>query len=432
MGAAGETGTTAAVSKASKGGAAAAAVIAAPPSTYAEWAAAFQAYYSAAGQTPPGAAFAGHPYMWGGQPMMPPYGTPHPQYGAMYHPAGMYAHPAMYGQYGLQSDTMVNSDQTETKPELKDTDSGKNQAQKQSPLKRSQGSKGSLALMIGGKGSEGEKGNGGVVMSQSSNGDENENESGSEGSTGGSDENKNEQHNRQKVNLGEVATDATGVGSYGAHPVQSVSGTPAAGGSLDMSLDHWNAGNAPVKTGKQMSASPSVNATPPADHWLQDEREVKRQRRKQSNRESARRSRLRKQAECEELGARVDTLAVENLALRNELAWFSEECKRLEAANASLVEQMRNTSKDVADTSANPEASAVVGQDAPTNKHEETESKSQGNGNVKRTDNTPAGALFDFTLNVFADPLFLHFFLVDMSWSRPVGDSTGFNTILKV
>ncbi|CAM6042006.1 unnamed protein product, partial [Sphagnum compactum] len=67
-----------------------------------------------------------------------------------------------------------------------------------------------------------------------------------------------------------------------------------------------------------------------------DEREVKRQRRKQSNRESARRSRLRKQAECEELGARVDTLAVENLALRNELAWFTEECKRLEVANASL------------------------------------------------------------------------------------------------
>jgi plant G-box-binding factor len=321
--------------------------------------------------------------------MMPPYGTPHPQYGAMYHPAGMYAHPAMYGQYGLQSDTMMNSDQTETKPELKNTDSGKNQAQKQSPLKRSQGSKGSLTMIIGGKGSEGEKGNVGVVMSQSSNGDENENESGSEGSTGGSEENKNDQHNRQKVNLGEVATDATRVGSYEAHPVQSVSGTPAAGGSLDMSLDYWNAGNAtPAKTGKQMSASPSVNATPPSELWLQDEREVKRQRRKQSNRESARRSRLRKQAECEELGARADTLAVENQALRNELARVTEECKRLEAENASLVERVQTVTSV---TPAPAEASVPLVQDVPANKDVETESPSQGNGSVKRTDDTPAG-----------------------------------------
>jgi hypothetical protein len=39
-----------------------------------------------------------------------------------------------------------------------------------------------------------------------------------------------------------------------------------------------------------------------------DERELKRMRRKQSNRESARRSRLRKQAECEALGRQVKDL----------------------------------------------------------------------------------------------------------------------------
>lgn len=49
---------------------------------------------------------------------------------------------------------------------------------------------------------------------------------------------------------------------------------------------------------------------------LQDEREVKRQRRKQSNRESARRSRLRKQAECETLSQKVDALVEENARLR--------------------------------------------------------------------------------------------------------------------
>ena len=49
---------------------------------------------------------------------------------------------------------------------------------------------------------------------------------------------------------------------------------------------------------------------------LKDEREVKRQRRKQSNRESARRSRLRKQAECEALAVRVNELMNENVKLR--------------------------------------------------------------------------------------------------------------------
>lgn len=49
-----------------------------------------------------------------------------------------------------------------------------------------------------------------------------------------------------------------------------------------------------------------------------DERELKRLRRKQSNRDSARRSRLRKQAECEELGKRVKDLIAENGELRAE------------------------------------------------------------------------------------------------------------------
>jgi len=402
MGAAGETGTTAAANKTSKAGAptAAATVTSAPPSTYSDWAAAFQAYYSAGGQPPPGAAFAGHPYMWAGQPMMPPYGSPHPQYSAMYPPAGMYAHPGMYGHYGPHTDAMVSAEQTESKPELKVTEGGRNQAQKQGSLKRSKGSKGSL-LSMGTKGSEGGKGSGSMAMSQSSNGDDNE--SGSEGSTDGSEDNTNEQHRGQKGS-GSMAMDVTGAGSYGANPVQAVSGTPAAGGSLDMSLDYWNAGNAtPAKTGKQMSASPSVNATPPSELWLQDEREVKRQRRKQSNRESARRSRLRKQAECEELGARADTLAVENQALRNELARVTEECKRLEAENASLVEQVQTITTSV--TPAPAEASVPLVQDVPANKDVETESPSQGNGSVKRTDDTPAGA--DFlpppTLNITKD-----------------------------
>ena len=66
---------------------------------------------------------------------------------------------------------------------------------------------------------------------------------------------------------------------------------------------------------------------------LQDEREVKRQRRKQSNRESARRSRLRKQAECEALAVRVNELMNENNKLR--------------AANEQLLKLQHLTSHQV-------------------------------------------------------------------------------------
>ena len=48
----------------------------------------------------------------------------------------------------------------------------------------------------------------------------------------------------------------------------------------------------------------------------QDDREQKRMKRKQSNRESARRSRLRKQAECENLSGKVEELMHDNARLR--------------------------------------------------------------------------------------------------------------------
>ena len=51
---------------------------------------------------------------------------------------------------------------------------------------------------------------------------------------------------------------------------------------------------------------------------MQDDRELKRVRRKQSNRESARRSRQKKQAECEDLASKVQLLDQENASLRQE------------------------------------------------------------------------------------------------------------------
>lgn len=86
------------------------------------------------------------------------------------------------------------------------------------------------------------------------------------------------------------------------------------------------------------------------ESWLQDEREVKRQRRKQSNRESARRSRLRKQAECEELGTRVDGLQLDNCQLKNELTNVSELLKQISEEHKRLVEEFTRATGKRANT----------------------------------------------------------------------------------
>merc|ERR1712091_168157 len=71
-----------------------------------------------------------------------------------------------------------------------------------------------------------------------------------------------------------------------------------------------------------------------------DERELKKQKRKQSNRESARRSRLRKQAECEDLGSRVSSLEKLNRSLSEELLEMKSECQRLTGDNVQLQNQL--------------------------------------------------------------------------------------------
>ncbi|QDZ24526.1 BZIP domain-containing protein [Chloropicon primus] len=74
----------------------------------------------------------------------------------------------------------------------------------------------------------------------------------------------------------------------------------------------------------------------------QDERELKKQRRKQSNRESARRSRLRKQAECEELSVRVNKLSEENVELQTELEQMKQKCETLTSQNKRLQQELHS------------------------------------------------------------------------------------------
>jgi len=73
---------------------------------------------------------------------------------------------------------------------------------------------------------------------------------------------------------------------------------------------------------------------------IQDERELKRQKRKQSNRDSARRSRLRKQAECEELAQRAEVLKQENASLKDEVSRIRKEYDELLSKNSSLKDNI--------------------------------------------------------------------------------------------
>ncbi|XP_024026956.1 G-box-binding factor 3 [Morus notabilis] len=71
-----------------------------------------------------------------------------------------------------------------------------------------------------------------------------------------------------------------------------------------------------------------------------DERQLKRERRKQANRESAKKSRLRKQAEYEELLTRWESLNAENAALKCELEQLKGDSGKLRHENAALMEKL--------------------------------------------------------------------------------------------
>ncbi|TYH44702.1 hypothetical protein ES332_D11G213100v1 [Gossypium tomentosum] len=281
---------------------------------YPDWSSQMQAYYGA-GATPPPffastvASTTPHPYIWGGQhPLMPPYGTPVP-YPVIYPPGGVYAHPNMAI---APSSAPNNADHEEKSADDKD----------RGATKKSKGTSGSK-VEESGKAASGSGKDGG---SQSG-------ESGSEGTADGSDENNQQEPGAvKKGSFGQMLADAnmqsnTAVALVPGKPV--VPWCPcSATGAAKMR---------PNVSGAVAAAAPGVVMH---DQWIQDERELKRQKRKQSNRESARRSRLRKQAECEELQARVENLANENCTLRGELQKLSDECEKLSSENSSIKEEL--------------------------------------------------------------------------------------------
>ncbi|WOK99996.1 bZIP transcription factor 16 isoform X1 [Canna indica] len=307
-----------------------------------------------------------HPYMWGPQHLMPPYGTPPPPY-VMYPPGGLYPHPSIppgahpFSPYAMTSPN--NNVEASGAAAGMEVDGKSSEGKERSPLKRSRGSLGSLNMITGKNNSEqpgktsGQPANG--AFSQSG-------ESGSESSSEGSDANsQNDSHQKTTgghESLGEASQSGhTAGGSQNgvtrtpsqamlSHPMAMVpmpAGPGAVAGpttNLNIGMDYWGApSSSPIPMPGKIPATAvggAAGAGAPSDLWLQDERELKRQRRKQSNRESARRSRLRKQAEYEELAQRAEILREENASLRAELMRIKNEYEQLLSQNTLLKDKL--------------------------------------------------------------------------------------------
>ncbi|XP_073055569.1 bZIP transcription factor 16-like isoform X1 [Primulina eburnea] len=305
-----------------------------------------------------------HPYMWGVQQFIPPYGTPPHPYVAMYPHGGIYAHPTMApGSYPFSPFTMPSpngvAETSANSPSNMEVDGKSFEGKEKLPIKRSKGSLVSLN-MITGKNNEP-----GKMSGASANGLHSKSaESASEGSSEGSDaDSENELPEKSGGQQDSAERNSQNGGLATPHPMvnqtMSIVPMPAAGAvggipgpttNLNIGMDYW--GTAPA------SAIPPMREKVPASSvvggmvasvsrdnaqsqpWIQDERELKRQRRKQSNRESARRSRLRKQAECDELAQRAEAMKEENASLRTELARIRNEYEQLLAQNASLKERL--------------------------------------------------------------------------------------------
>jgi len=121
--------------------------------------------------------------------------------------------------------------------------------------------------------------------------------------------NNNFTKDRKRLNSNAATTTAT----ITATAYQPLSSSPAAA-TINMNNNKTNTNN------NATAAAMNIKTESAAD-----DRELKRQRRKQSNRESARRSRLRKQAETEELGNILERYATENMKLRSAVERLASE-----------------------------------------------------------------------------------------------------------
>ncbi|CAL5382145.1 unnamed protein product [Camellia sinensis] len=303
---------------------------------YPDWAA-MQAYFGGRVTVSPyfnsaiASGHAPHPYMWGPpQPMMSPYGAP---YAAIYAHGGVYAH---HGVPLMVSPSAVSKALTAAPNAETPTKSSGNTDQ--SLLKKMKGFDG-LAMSIGNGNADSAEGGAKHVHSRSS---ETEGSSDrSNGNTAGVDQNGRKRSREETPTIG-------GNGKIEAQnspiPACEVNGKPDKVMGVNVITGNVVGNITAIANAKASPISvPQPSAAIPNEAWLQNERELKRERRKQSNRESARRSRLRKQAEAEELATRVDSLTAENMTLKSEINRLTENSEKLKLENTALMAKLKIT-----------------------------------------------------------------------------------------
>ncbi|KAL9251630.1 Common plant regulatory factor 1-like protein [Drosera capensis] len=321
---------------------------------YPDWAA-MQAYYGPGValpqyyQSPVAAGYPPPQYIWGPpQPMMPPYAAIYPH---------AYAHPAVQLVSVMTHLDMLfeNGSPWSISPASPplgiDTPLKSSASNDKGLIKKLKGFDG-LAMSIGNGNPDKTEGEAENILSQSAD---------SEGSNNGSDGDTDDsnQIRRKRSREGTSAAEAKkGPASSGqtSSSAGKVLGVPVAPASDFTAVNYVHAATNMTLDLKNKEANVKVNAIVPAptalmssEAWMQNERELKREKRKQSNRESARRSRLRKQAETEELGKKVETLLAQNRSLKSEINQLAESSVKLKSENASLIVKLKNVELSLAD-----------------------------------------------------------------------------------
>ncbi|XP_023527760.1 common plant regulatory factor 1-like isoform X4 [Cucurbita pepo subsp. pepo] len=303
-----------------------------------DWAA-MQAYYGPRVAVPPyynsavASGHAPHPYMWGPPQMIPPYGTP---YAAIYSHGGVYAHPAV--------SMAVTPLSIETPSKVSGSSS-------QGLMKKLKGFDG-LAMSIGNVSTESAAG--GVEHGPSESMETEGSSDGSDGTTAGANQTKRKRSREGTPITGKDAkiepqASPVTAAEINESPSKLLGTTKAADatGKLGSVISPGMSTALELRNPSSINAMTSPTSIPPcsvlpSEVWLQNEKELKRERRKQSNRESARRSRLRKQAEAEELAHKVDSLTAENVAIRSEIKRLSENSEKIKKENATLMIKLKS------------------------------------------------------------------------------------------
>ncbi|KAL9267134.1 bZIP transcription factor 16-like protein [Drosera capensis] len=258
-----------------------------------------------------------HPYMWGVQHIMPPYGTPPHPYMAMY-PHGVYAHPSIPA-----GNTPGNADADGKLPEGKE----------KLPIKRSKGSLGSLNMITGKTNDQGKttgpSANGTLVRvavmarvkedSPSNLADGTHNGSSVQGSQNGLP--------NASRSLGNPAMSLVPMTTAPAHG--AVAGPTT---NLNIGMDYWGTpapSAIPAMRGKVSSAAVGSGIMTVGSHDNMQ-------------------SQLWLQAECDELAQRAESLKEENASLRAELERIRREHDQLVAENTNLKERLGETPEDSA------------------------------------------------------------------------------------